>query len=370
LVEAIKHAARALGFSFVGVAAPDPPDPDGRFLDWLSAGYHADLDYLARRAEERRFPEKFFPNLRAVIALGVLYRHETPPPEDDSPRGQISCYAQGSDYHRVVIKKVRKLREEIARLAPGAALYGEVDTGPVLEKVWAQRAGLGWIGKHSNLLTRQGSWLFLASIFTDLDLPPDPPGENFCGSCVRCLDACPTQAIVAPGVVDARLCISFLTIENKRGIPRELRAKLGAWIFGCDDCQTVCPWQKFDPGSREEKFRARPGLSWPSLLEILSLDETAMTARFQGTPVARAGRRGLRRNVLVALGNQPNRAVVPALRAVLESDSDAMLRGHAAWALGRLGDRASLLLAAQHETDAEVLEEIGAALSLAPLSPG
>jgi epoxyqueuosine reductase len=372
LKDKIREKATALGFSLFGVARAGPADLQGHFAKWLADGHHGDLDYMARRAEERIDPDKLFPGVRSIIALGIFYRWELPAPIEAQPDGEIrlqknleglvSCYAWGADYHRVVIRKVRKLREEIKRLVPNATLYGEVDTGPVLEKVWAARAGLGWVGKHSNILSRQGSWFFIAIVMTDLVLPEDEPIEDFCGSCTRCIDVCPTRAIIAPGVVDTRRCISFLTIENKHGIPRELRPQIGHWLFGCDDCQLVCPWQKFDPGATESKFKPRPNVARPDLIQLLEMPSEEFILTFQGTPIARAGQRGMKRNALVVLGNLRDAQAIPSIEKILRDEGDTMLRGHAAWALGQLNARDSLLAARDQELDAEVLEEIDAAL--------
>jgi epoxyqueuosine reductase len=367
LKEKIRDKATALGFSLFGVARAGHADPDGHFASWLQNGHHADLDYLQRRAEERSDPEKFFPGVKSIIALGIFYRWDLELNDETSsaeiqPKekmtGDVSCYAWGSDYHRVVIKKVRKLREEISLLAPEAKLYGEVDTGPVLEKVWAARAGLGWAAKHSNVLSRNGSWFFLAVIMTDLFLPEDQPSKDFCGTCTRCIDVCPTKAIIAPGVVDARRCISYLTIENKGGIPREMRSEIGRWVFGCDDCQLVCPWNKFDPGATEVKFKPRPNVPRPDLIQMLSMSNEDFTQVFQGTPVARAGLRGMKRNALVVLGNLKDPRAIEAISKVLQLDEDPMIRGHAAWALGQLGAKEALLAAQQNELDPSVQNEI------------
>ena len=364
LKEKIKEKALALGFELFGVAEALPADPHGHFASWLEKGYHADLDYMARRAKERADPREHFPNVKSVIALGYFYRWPLETPAHPL-HGEVSCYAWGSDYHRVVIRKLRKLRAEISLLAPEARLYGEVDTGPVLEKVWAERAGIGWMAKSSNIVSRKGSWFFIAVMMTDLVLPPDTPMKDHCGSCSRCIDECPTKAIIAPGIVDAGRCISYLTIENKQGIPLEFRSQIGHWLFGCDDCQLVCPWQKFDPGAREVKFKPRLQVARPDLIHILQMSEAEFLQNFQGTPLARAGRRGLRRNAIVVLGNLKDPLAIRALHELLTSSPDAMLRGHAAWALGQLGALVLLLAAKATEVDVEVQAELDAALQVA-----
>jgi epoxyqueuosine reductase len=278
----------------------------------------------------------------------------------------VSRYAWSRDYHRVCGKRLRLLRRWLAPKAPGARIYSEVDTGPVLEKVWAQRAGLGWIGKHGNLLTRRrSSWCFLATLVTDVEIPPDRPHPDLCGRCERCLRACPTGAIVAPGVVDARLCLSHHNIERRGPIPEALRPRLGRWLFGCDDCQEVCPWNRFATTAGDPAFAPRPDQAHPDLCEILALNEAAFRERFLGTPLLRAGRVGLARSAAVVLGNLGDPAAVPELARVLARDPSPVVRGHAAWALGRilsLEARNTLAIARAGETDPEVSEEIERAL--------
>lgn len=357
--------AHRLGFDHVGVAPAGPADPGGNLARWLEAGRHGEMAYMARRVAERLDPRALLPGARSVVALSTYYRHDRPAPAPGL-RGRVSRYAWARDYHRVVGRRLRKLRRWLQEAAPGARVYAEVDTGPVLEKVWAERAGLGWIGKHGNLLTRRrSSWILLATLVTDLDLQPDRPHPEHCGSCDRCIRACPTQAIVAPGIVDARLCISHHTIEHRGPIPDSLRARHGTWLFGCDDCQEVCPWNKFAREPGDTAFAPRPEQADPELRDVLALDEAAFRARYEGTPLMRAGRAGLARSAAVVLGNLGAGEAVPALARALASDPSPVVRGHAAWALGRIGGgsaRAALQAAAGAERDLAVRDEIDAAL--------
>jgi epoxyqueuosine reductase len=357
--------ARQLGFDAVGVAAASPVDRGGHFARWLAGGSHGEMAYLARRVEKRRDPRELLSGARSVVVLTTYYRHERPP-LGGGPRGIVSRYAWARDYHRVVGRRLRKLRRWLEAQEPGARVYAEVDTGPVLEKVWAERAGVGWIGKHGNVLsTLRSSWIFLSVLVTDLALAPDRPHPERCGTCDLCIRACPTSAIVRPGVVDARLCISHHTIEHQGPIPEALREKHGRWLFGCDDCQEVCPWNRFAREPADPAFAPRPEQAHPDLLEILALDEPAFRARFEGTPLMRPGRAGMARNAAVVLGNLADRKAVPALARTLASDPSPVVRGHAAWALGRIGSagaRAALAEAGATEPDAAVRAEIERAL--------
>jgi epoxyqueuosine reductase len=279
----------------------------------------------------------------------------------------VSRYARGRDYHNVLGKRLRKLATFADELAPGSRTVTAVDYRPVLEKEWAERAGLGWIGKHTNLITGdRGSWFFLSELVTELDLAvAGPPAKERCGSCVACLDACPTGAIVAPFRVDARRCISWLTIENDGPIPPELRPLVGEWIFGCDVCQEVCPWNRFAVPVEEPAFRLDEGRFSGDLAGFLRLTEAEFLRRFEGSPVRRAKRDGFLRNVCVALGNRRDPGDVPALGRAL-ADPSALVRGHAAWALGRIGgpEAERLLRGAETtEAEAEVREEITSALT-------
>ncbi len=359
----IAAAARAVGFSHAGTA-PLAPLPVGAFLEaWLAAGRAGEMGYLARRTAERIDPRAARPWARAVISLAYPYRPPPPPPGDwrATLTGRIAAYALGEDYHARVGALLDALAARLAAAFPGARFQGYVDTGPVLEREWAMRAGLGWIGKHTLLLDRAaGSYFFLAELFTDLELAASPLPADHCGTCARCHAACPTGALGPGYTMDPRRCLSYLTIEHRSAIPAELRPHLGNWVFGCDLCQEACPWN----GEARDAAGAE-GLA-PHLPSLLALDEAGFRARFGKTAVARAKRRGLLRNAAVALGNSGNTDAVPALAAAL-ADPEPLVRGHAAWALGRLGGaaaRRALEAARARGTDGGAAAEIEAALAL------
>jgi epoxyqueuosine reductase len=295
------------------------------------------------------------------------YAHEPPPPspEDETPHGRVARYAWGDDYHDVLLDRLKRLQREIEELSGGKAY---VDTGPLLEREIAERGGLGWVGKHTLLIRRgAGSWLLLGEILATALLEYGTPVRNLCGSCTRCIDACPTHAIVEPYKVDARKCISYLTIELKGSIPEELRPALGSWVFGCDVCQEVCPWNRKVSPSERDHFRARDdSVRAPDLIELVQMSQATFSERFRKSPIKRAKRRGLLRNAAVALGNSGDRRSVPALVRAL-SDDEALVREHAAWALGRLGGnegRAALRSALTTESDPVVRRAIERALKL------
>jgi len=325
----IRAQALALGFDLVGFTTATPPAHTGEFRHWLAAGYHGEMGYLARRADERGAPAQLLPGLRSIISVGQNYQsYVTFITEKRQIRGRVARYAQGAgDYHDQLGGKLAQLSGFIRDLGGAAKWY--VDTGPILERDLAQRTGLGWIGKHTNLISQQlGNWFFLGEVLTTLELPADEPARALCGTCRRCLDVCPTQAIVAPYRLDARRCISYLTIELKGSIPVELRTAIGDRIFGCDDCLEVCPWNRF----------AKPVISprpLPGLLEMLAWNDQQFADFFRGTPMERLKRRGWLRNVCVALGNAGDRAAIPALRRAL-ADPEPLIREHAAWALEQL----------------------------------
>ena len=322
--------------------------------------------YLGRNSDARIDPRNLFPEIRSVVSLTYPY---VPPPSAPGKwsaylRGRIAAYARGDDYHQTVGSRLRLLAGQIRRIRTGTEARYYVDTGPVLEREWASRAGAGWFGRNTMLLDqRAGSWFFLGEIFTNLELPSGPPAVDRCGTCRRCLDACPTGALELGCRIDPRLCISYLTIEHRGPIPREIRPKLQNWVFGCDICQEVCPWNR-KPGDQT----AFEFLN-PSLPDLLGLDPSGFRTHYAGTAITRTKRRGLLRNVAVALGNSGNRDAVPALRSAL-SDPEPLIRSHAAWALGCLGGpiaSAALERARQSETTSnpEVREEIEAALEQA-----
>jgi epoxyqueuosine reductase len=336
--EAVKAYALGTGFDVVRFTGADgPPDNRARLEEFLAAGQHGEMTWMAERREWRADPKALWPAARSVIVLGQNYAGPGDPLAvlARKDRGAISVYARGDDYHDVVKKKLKAVAGFVAtRFKADVKVF--VDTAPVMEKPLAQKAGLGWQGKHTNLVSRRfGSWLFLGSIFTTLDLPPDESETDRCGSCRNCLDVCPTDAFPAPYRLDARRCISYLTIEHKGPIPRELREKLGNRIYGCDDCLAVCPWNKFAGAASEMKLAAREELTAPRLAELARLDDAAFRAFFRKSPVKRIGRDRFLRNVLIAIGNCGDSGL--AREAVrLLGDSSALVRGAAIWALSRL----------------------------------
>jgi len=316
-------------------------------------------------AEYRADPGALMPGCRSIVVLAINY---WPGPEHGGPaKARVARYAHGRDYHRVLGQKIRSLADWLGALT-GSATRSFVDTGPVLERAWAERAGIGWIGKNANLIRRDlGSWLLLGEILTAAELRPDPgPHAEFCGECTACRDACPTGAIVADGVVDSNRCISYWTIEHRGPVPRDLRPALGDWLFGCDECQTVCPWNvRFARPTSPDRFRRREDLARPDPSEILGLDEAAFRARYSGSSFMRAKWQGLRRNACVVLGNRRERSGTSALVGALCDDPDPVIRSHAAWALGRIGGPAAvdaLQRRGPEEPEPEVAREIRDAL--------
>jgi epoxyqueuosine reductase len=335
---AIRARAEAMGFDAVGFAAADAiPDARTALAGYLGAGRHGGMDWMARRVDERASPPGLWPEVRSVIALAISYA----PPGDPMAllarpdRGSIAAYARGRDYHDVVKPRLKRLARWIAE-STGAGVKVFVDTAPVMEKPAAAAAGLGWQGKHTNLVSRRhGSWLLLGEIFTTLDLPPDEAGTDHCGTCRACLDACPTAAFPEPGRLDARRCISYLTIEHKGPIAEEFRAPMGNRIYGCDDCLAVCPWNKYAERTREFAFLPRIELTAPKLADLAGLDDDAFRRVFSGSPIKRIGRDRFIRNVLIAIGNAGDRALAPRAVALL-GDASPLVRGMAVWALSRL----------------------------------
>jgi epoxyqueuosine reductase len=334
----IAARARALGFDDVGFAAATLPAHCGEHLaSYLGQGSHGDMDWLAARAAERADPQALWPAARTVIVLALNYGpHEDPMKLVQMPeRGSVSVYARGRDYHDVIKKRLKELAGWLHRTY-GAEVKVFVDTAPVMEKPLAERAGLGWQGKHSNLVSRDfGSWLFLGEIFTALDLPPDVPEDDHCGECRRCLDVCPTAAFPAPYRLDARRCISYLTIEHKGTIAPEFRAAIGNRIYGCDDCLAACPWNKFASRTADYAFLPRVELTAPLLADLVRLDDAAFRRVFAGSPIKRIGRDRFVRNVLIALGNSGDAAQRAAVEPLL-ADPAPLVRAMAVWALSRL----------------------------------
>jgi epoxyqueuosine reductase len=338
--EAIRDQALCSGFDAVGFAeARLGAEVRAGLCEFIARGYHGDMGWLAANAARRGDPRGLWPEARTIVVLGVNYAPEDDPLAlHDSPdHGVISVYARGRDYHDTLKRRLRTLAHWIEARWPGA-LKLFVDTAPVMEKPLAERAGLGWQGKHTNLVSRDfGSWLFLGEIYLSLALKPDPPETDHCGSCRRCLDACPTAAFPAPYQLDARRCISYLTIEHKGMIPRELRPLIGNRIFGCDDCLAVCPWNKYARAGREPDFLPRRELTAPRLAELAELDDASFRSLFAGSAVKRTGRDRFVRNVLIAIGNaDPGDPELVAATQRRLSDPSPLVRAAAAWAFGRL----------------------------------
>jgi epoxyqueuosine reductase len=362
LKDGLAHEARALGFDCVGVTDPDAIADAGRhYREFLDAGAYGEMDWLAANPERRADPRVLWAGVRSVIMLGVNYGPDENPLAilESRTSGAISVYAQGDDYHDLIKKRLKALARWLVATA-GGEVKVFVDTAAVMEKPLAQAAGLGWQGKHTNLVSREfGSWLFLGAIFTTSDLPRDEADTDRCGSCRACLDICPTSAFPAPYKLDARRCISYLTIESKAPIPQEFRKAIGNRIYGCDDCLAVCPWNKFAQAGRETKLAARDGLRAPSLAELARLDDAAFRAQFTKSPVKRIGRDRFVRNVLIAIGNSNDPALAAEAERLLD-DASPLVRGAAVWALSQLIGREEFLARAAKAVHAETDEIVRA----------
>ena len=338
LADAIKRQGRALGFQQVGVTGVDLGKAESRFRSWLARGFHGEMDYLSRHGSKRTRPAELVPGTVRVVSARMDYWPERSADAEDllenSTHAYVSRYALGRDYHKVLRARLKRLAEFIRVRAGSAGYRVFVDSAPVLEKPLAQNAGLGWIGKHTNLLnTNAGSWFFLGELFTDLPLPVDEPAGDHCGSCRACIDICPTGAIVAPYVLDARRCISYLTIELRGSIPEEFRHAIGNRVFGCDDCQLVCPWNKFAVPGREADFAVRHGLDAALLVDLFRWSAADWDAGTRGSALRRAGYAGWLRNLAVALGNaETSPEVIAALGERIDHPSE-MVREHVHWAL-------------------------------------
>jgi epoxyqueuosine reductase len=336
--DALIRAARRQGFDAVGIARPDAiPHAKARLERFLAEGQHGDMAWMARNAERRGDPSVLWPQVRSIIMLGLNYGGADDPLAILRHRehGAVSVYARGDDYHEIIKPRLKTIARWLIERA-GGDVKVFVDTAAVMEKPLAEAAGLGWQGKHTNLVSRPlGSWLFLGAIFTTLELPPDRPEADHCGSCRACLDICPTAAFPAPYRLDARRCISYLTIEHNGPIPRELRPLMGNRIFGCDDCLAVCPWNKFAQTAHEAKLAARASLRAPPLADLARLDEAAFRTLFAKSPVKRVGRDRFLRNVLIAIGNSGSAAIAGEAERLI-ADPSGLVRGAAIWALGRL----------------------------------
>ncbi len=353
----VRKKALELGFDACRIASADgAPGSAERLRDWLASGAHGDMDWMLETADRRTSPRALWPEARSIIMLGVNYGPADDPlaalPQREA--GAISVYARNRDYHDIIKGRLKQVAAFLIKQAGGGQMNAEVkvfvDTAPVMEKPLAQAAGLGWQGKHTNLVSREfGSWLFLGAIFTTLDLTPDTPEGDHCGQCRACLDICPTQAFPAPYQLDARRCVSYLTIEHKGPIPHEFRAAIGNRIYGCDDCLAVCPWNKFAQTTREAKLAARADLAAPPLADLARLDDTGFRALFSGSPIKRIGRIRFIRNVLIAIGNSGEPSLAAEAERLL-GDPEPLIRGAAVWALARLAPDRLFALQSNHLT--------------------
>jgi len=360
------------GFDAFGVVKPDAvPALKARLDDFLAKGGHGDMAWLATNTERRASPTVLWPDVHSIVMLGLNYGADDDPLAilKEHDRGAISVYARGDDYHELIKARLKDVARWLTANA-GGDVKVFVDTAAVMEKPLAARAGLGWQGKHTNLVSRNyGSWLFLGSIFTTLDLPADDPDGDSCGTCRACLDVCPTAAFPAPYQLDARRCISYLTIEHKGPIPRDLRTAMGNRIFGCDDCLAVCPWNKFASQGRETKLAAREALQAPRLADLVRVDAAQFRVLFSKTSIKRTGRDRFIRNVLIAIGNSGDVDLAVEAERLLD-DSSPLVRGAAVWALSRLLSRERLAALRKVDSDASVNDEWVAALATSPAKAG
>jgi epoxyqueuosine reductase len=374
LTQKVKAEAHKLGFQFVGVTTPEPAASFPVYQEWIVADHHGEMGYLsaARALQRRADPRQILPECQSILVLGMHYNPpKVKPSQENALQGRVAAYAWNEDYHQVFKPRLQTLVEFIEK-ETGESIPNRwyTDTGPVLERDLAQRAGLGWVGKNGMLINPQtGSYFLLAEILLGIPLKVDSPfPTDHCGSCTRCIEACPTDCILPNRTLDARRCLSYLTIELKGEIPPELRPNLGNWVFGCDICQQVCPWNlRFATETQEPAFAPRDAVPMVDLVQELSLTPEAFIRKFKGSPVKRSKRRGYLRNVAVALGNSGDPAAIPVLTQALLEDPEPLVRGHAAWALGQIGGeeaRAVLVKAKERETESAVLAEIEAAILL------
>ncbi|MEZ5955309.1 MAG: tRNA epoxyqueuosine(34) reductase QueG [Hyphomonas sp.] len=357
-----KAKARALGFDAVGIARADEAwDAGGRLEEFVAAGRHGTMDWMETTLDRRKTPTGMWPEAKSAVVVALNYGPDHDPMETLSQRGagNISVYARGRDYHDTLKSRLKQLAREFVA-ETGAEVKVFVDTAPLMEKPLAQKAGLGWQGKHTNLVSRElGSWFFLGVMLTAAELEPDPPEADRCGTCTNCLDICPTKAFPMPYQIDARRCISYLTIEHKGAIPHEFRAAMGNRIYGCDDCLAVCPWNKFAETAQEAAFHARAELKLPGLDELAALDDAAFREVFSGSPIKRIGRDRFVRNVCIAIGNSGEERLAASLVPLL-ADASALVRGAAVWALLQLDPDAASVAREKHlatEGDADVRQE-------------
>ncbi len=365
LISGIRREARRVGFFRVGIASVGTAPNYDFYRRWLAEGYHGGMSYLARQARKRMDPRLIFPDAGSLLVLGMNYFSGSR--RADSPlQGRISRYAWGEDYHGILGKRLESLLQFIRDRNPAADGKCYVDTGPVMEKAWGASTTLGWIGKNTNLISKdRGSWIFLGVVLLNIPLQPDPGGGNFCGTCRSCIDACPTGALLAPYVLDARRCISYLTIECRDIIPRHLRPLIGNRIFGCDDCQEACPWNRFARTTSEENFLPSEERGMRDLIPLAGITDEEFKRRFGKSPLYRATRDGFVRNVLTALGNSGKREAIPVIEKSLR-DPSPLVRASALWALGEISHervRALLPRVKRNENDPVVLEEINQATS-------
>ena len=369
LTQQIHARANDLGFELVGITPAAQSETIARYRQWIENGYAGKMGYLERHLPLKVDVRQLLAEAKSVISLAMNYYTLDPPKAlaDDPAHGQISRYAWGDDYHDVIRQRLSELVDFIKKTAETELKTRVcVDTAPIIEREYAQKAGVGWIGKNTNLIHwRSGSWYFLAEVLINIDLESDTePLRGSCGTCTRCIEACPTDAIIEPNLLDSRLCISYLTIELKESIPKALRPKIGNLIFGCDICQEVCPWNSKAVPTDEPAFHPRDGNLTPKLLSLIGMTQQEFSRRFKGSPIKRTKRRGFLRNVLVAIGNWGEPRAVPALKDVL-ADDEPLVRSHAAWALGKIGgDTAKQILQTRLavETEQEVIVEVQEAL--------
>jgi epoxyqueuosine reductase len=343
LEDRIKQQAQVLGFELAGIASATPADTFAQLDAWLDQGFAGEMGYMQRHGQARRHPSSILPEVRSLIMVGMNYLPGAgcaAGEAEAAPPGKVARYARGADYHDVLRRKLNALLAWIQHEVPGCAGRGVVDTAPLLERDFARRAGLGWFGKNTMLLNKRlGSYFFLGALLLDIELRPDAPHlTSHCGSCTACLDACPTGAFVAPGQLDARRCLSYLTIEVKGSVPDALRPHMEEWLFGCDVCQEVCPWNRKAPPGAEAALQPRPDLEAVDLVELLGLSEEAFRQRFRGTTLLRTRRRGLLRNAALILGNRGDPTALPALRRALD-DPEPVVREAAQWAIARIASR-------------------------------
>ena len=369
LTQQIQAHANELGFELVGVTPAAHSETIARYREWIENGYAGKMHYLEKHLSLKTDIRQLLAEAKSVISLAMNYYTLDPPKAlaQDPGRGQISRYAWGDDYHELIRERLLELVTFIKQIAESELKTRVcVDTAPIIEREYAQKAGIGWIGKNTNLIHwRSGSWYFLAEVLVNIALESDTPElRGSCGTCTRCIEACPTDAIIEPNLLDSRLCISYLTIELKESIPKALRPEIGNWIFGCDICQEVCPWNSKAVSTTEPGFQPHDGNFVPKLLSLVGMTQEEFSRRFKGSPIKRAKRRGFLRNVLVAIGNWGSQRAVPALKDAL-ADDEPLVRGHAAWALGRIGGDAAKRTLQKRltvETEQDVITEIQEAL--------